>query len=73
MKADLNYFSDEALNVVYVDYELTGDPKDRPGTAKPDKDGNLWMEMYAGLSRLDPETGEIKTWRLPNRAHELHP
>ena len=77
VKQDLNGFSDEALNVVYVDYELTGDPKDRPGTAKPDKDGNLWMEMSAGLSRLNPKTGEIKTWRLPNRSlsfiHEILP
>src|SRR5882762_11731193 len=35
------------------------------------------MEMNAGLSRLDPATGEIKTWRLPNRAmsfiHEILP
>jgi virginiamycin B lyase len=77
VKVDHSYFSDEALNVVYVDYELTGDPKDRPGTAKQDKDGYLWMEMNAGLSRLDPATGELKTWRLPNRAmsfiHEILP
>ena len=37
---------------------------DRPGSARPDKNGNLWMEMAGGLSRLNPDTGEIKTWRL---------
>jgi hypothetical protein len=43
VKQERDYFSDEALNIVYVDYELTGDPKDRPGSARPDKDGYLWM------------------------------
>jgi virginiamycin B lyase len=64
VKQDRDHFSDEALNIVYVDYELTGDPRDRPGSARPDKNGNLWMEMAGGLSRLNPDTGEIKTWRL---------
>jgi virginiamycin B lyase len=77
VKQERDYFSDEALNIVYVDYELTGDPKDRPGTAKQDKDGKLWMEMSAGLSRLDPVTGEVKTWRLfnltSNFIHEILP
>jgi virginiamycin B lyase len=77
VKQERDYFSDEALNIVYVDYELTGDPKDRPGTAKQDKDGKLWMEMSAGLSRLDPATGEVKTWRLfnltSNFIHEILP
>ena len=77
VRQERDYFSDAALNIVYVDYELTGDPKDRPGTAKQDKDGNLWMEMSAGLSRLDPKTGEIKTWRLfnltSNFIHEILP
>jgi virginiamycin B lyase len=54
VKQERDYFSDDALNIVYVDYQLTGDPKDRPGSARPDKDGFLWMEMAGGLSRLDP-------------------
>ena len=77
VKVDHGYFSDEALDIVYVDYELTGDRKDRPGSARQDKDGFMWLEMNAGLSRLDPASGEIKTWRLPNRAmsfiHEILP
>ena len=77
VKQDRDYFSDEALNIVYVDYELTGDPRDRPGSARPDKDGNMWMEMTGGLSRLDPATGELKTWRLTNLSsnfiHEILP
>lgn len=77
VKQGRDYFSDEALNIVYVDYELSGDPKDRPGSARPDRDGKLWMEMSAGLARLDPDTGELKTWRLTNLSsnfiHEILP
>jgi len=77
VKQEHDSFSDDALNIEYVDYELTGDPRDRPGTAKQDKDGYLWTEMSAGASRLDPATGEVKTWRLPDRSmsfiHEILP
>ena len=68
-----------ALNIEgTVDYELTGDPRDRPGTAASRyKDGYLWTEMSAGASRLDPATGDVKTWRLPDRSmsfiHEILP
>ena len=37
VRVDGSSFSDEALNIVYVDYPLTGDPRDRPGSARPDK------------------------------------
>jgi len=77
VKVDRDHFGDEALNIVYVDYPLTGDPKDRPGSARPDQDGKLWLEMSGGLSRLDPDTGELKTWRLTNLSsnfiHEVLP
>src|SRR3984893_7818668 len=77
VKQERDYFSDNALNIVYVDYQLTGEPKDRPGTGKPDKDGNIWMEMGGGLSKLDPATGELHTWRLPDPTrpsiHEVLP
>jgi virginiamycin B lyase len=77
VKQDRNAVSDESLNIVYVDYVLTGSPKDRPGTARPDRDGKMWLEMSAGLSRLDPANGELKTWRLDNltsnNIHEILP
>jgi virginiamycin B lyase len=77
VKQEHDSFTDDALNIEYVDYELTGDPRDRPGTAKQDKDGYMWTEMSAGASRLDPATGEVKTWRLPDRSmsfiHEILP
>jgi virginiamycin B lyase len=77
VKQEHDYFSDDALNIVYVDYQLTGEPKDRPGSGKPDKDGNIWMEMGGGLSKLNPATGELHTWRLPDPTrpfiHEILP
>lgn len=77
VRQDRDYFSDESLDIMYVDYALTGDPKDRPGSARPDQDGKLWLEMSAGLSRLDPDTGDLKTWRLTNLSsnfiHEILP
>ena len=77
VKQDRDHFSDDALNIVYVDYQLTGDPKDRPGTGRPDKDGNIWMEDGGGLSKLNPTTGALKTWRLPDPTrpfiHEVLP
>ncbi len=77
VKQEHDYFSDDALNIVYVDYQLTGEPKDRPGSSKQDKDGNMWMEMGGGLSKLNPETGELHTWRLPDATrpfiHEILP
>jgi virginiamycin B lyase len=77
VKPDRSAFSEASLNIVYVDYVLTGSPKDRPGTARPDRDGKMWLEMSAGLSRLDPANGELKTWRLTNLSsnniHEILP
>lgn len=77
VKQEPDYFADDALNIVYVDYQLTGEPKDRPGTGKPDKDGNIWMEMGGGLTKLNPTSGEIRTWRLPDPSrpsiHEILP
>ena len=77
VRQDHNSWSDDALNIMYVDYQLTGEPKDRPGTGRPDKNGFIWLEMGGGLSRLNPETGELKTYRLddPTRPaiHEVFP
>ena len=78
VKQEGDYFSDDALGIEYVDYELTGDPRDRPGTAKPDKDGMMWVEDDGGTSRINPTTGEVKTWRLPepyshSGIHEILP
>ncbi len=70
-------WSDDALNIIYVDYQLTGNPKDRPGTGRPDRYGNIWLAMGGGLSKLNPDTGEFKTFRLDDPTqpdiHEVFP
>jgi virginiamycin B lyase len=77
VKREHEYWSDDSLNIEYVDYQLTGDPRDRPGTGRPDKNGNIWVEMAGGVSKLNPKTGEVKTFRLddPSRPdiHEVFP
>jgi len=77
VKQDHESWSDDALNIMYVDYQLTGEPKDRPGTGRPDKTGFIWLEMGGGLAKLNPETGEVKIFRLddPTRPsiHEVFP
>jgi len=77
VRLDHESWSDDALNIMYVDYQLTGEPKDRPGTGRPDKNGFIWLEMGGGLAKLNPETGEVKVFRLddPSRPaiHEVFP
>ena len=62
---------------MYVDYQLTRVPKDCPGTGRPDKNGFIRLEMGGGLAKLNPETGELKVFRLddPTRPfiHEVFP
>jgi virginiamycin B lyase len=62
-------FSDEAMNIVYVEYELPG-PNRMPWSAAPDKDGNLWMPYYGAanmIGRLDPRTAEVDEYHLPHQ------
>jgi virginiamycin B lyase len=61
-------FSDEALKIVYVEYETPG-PDRMPWAAHPDKDGYFWAGYYGRankIARLDPKTGEMKEFPVPN-------
>ena len=67
-KGTLTEFPDEALNIVYVDFEMPG-PNRFPWMADPDRDGQFWIAEYGQankLARLDPRTGEIKEFPVPN-------
>jgi virginiamycin B lyase len=60
-------FSDEAMNIVYVEYDVSGS-KGLPWSAAPDKDGNFWIPFYGRgneVARLNPQTGEVKRFPLP--------
>ncbi len=51
-------FDDDAMNIVYVEYDLPG-PNRMPWSAAPDREGNVWMPYYGGankIGKLDPET-----------------
>jgi streptogramin lyase/cytochrome c5 len=61
-------FSDEALKIVYVDYDMPG-PTRFPWTAHPDKDGNFWTAEYGQankFNRFNPTTAEMKEFPVPN-------
>ncbi len=52
--------ANNALNIVYVEYEMPG-PNRMPFSAAPDKDGYLWIPDFGPanrIGRLDPKTGQ---------------
>ena len=61
-------FSSEAMNIVYVEYEMPG-PSRMPFSAAPDKNGYLWIPDFGianKITRLDPKTGEMRDFPVPN-------
>ena len=59
--------SDEALNMVYVDYEMPM-PNRFPWSAAPDNKGNFWIPFFGAanrIGRLDPATGEVEEFAVP--------
>ncbi|HLJ15881.1 MAG TPA: carboxypeptidase regulatory-like domain-containing protein [Bryobacteraceae bacterium] len=61
-------FSDEALKIVYVMYEI---PDGRVvWSANPDKEGNLWLPYFGainGIGKLNPKTGELREYMFPDQ------
>jgi virginiamycin B lyase len=60
-------FADDAMNIVYVEYDVSGS-KGLPWSAAPDKDGNLWIPFYGRgneVARLNPKTAEVTRFPLP--------
>jgi hypothetical protein len=47
VKQERDYFPDEALDIVYVDYELTGDPQGSSGLGAP-RQGRLHVDGDVG-------------------------
>jgi hypothetical protein len=61
-------FSNDAMNIVYVEYDMPG-PARMPFSAAPDKNGNLWIPNFGSankISRLDPKTGQMQDFSVPN-------
>jgi len=66
-KETVRPFSDEAMKIVYVDYELPK-PSSFPFSGAPDKDGKLWVPEFGRanrIGRLDAATGEIQEFSVP--------
>jgi virginiamycin B lyase len=63
----LRPFSSEAMNIVYVEYDMPG-PSRMPFSAAPDQNGFLWIPDFGlanKITRLDPKTGEMKDFSIP--------
>jgi virginiamycin B lyase len=67
-KETLRSFSGDALNIVYVEYDMPG-PGRMPFSATPDKDGYFWIPNSGSankITRLDSRTGEMTDFTVPN-------
>ena len=78
-KSTVRPISDEALNIVYVEYDLPA-PQRMPWSATPDGKGNVWLPYKSSASmiaRVNIETGEVKEYRVPNKGptqiHSVYP
>ena len=61
-------FPDEAMKIVYVEYDIPAKSR-MPWSAAPDKDGNFWVPYYGAANRigkLDPRTAKVVEYRAPN-------
>jgi virginiamycin B lyase len=66
-KETVRPFSSEAMNIVYVEYDMPG-PSRMPFSAAPDKNGYLWIPDFGvvnKITRLDPKTGEMQDFPVP--------
>src|SRR5215472_8513722 len=68
-------YDDDAMDIVYVEYDLPGSNR-MPWSAAPDKQGNLWMPYYGGankIGKLDPEKAIVKEYDVTNeKAVAIH-
>ena len=61
-------WSDEALKIVYVEYEMPN-PSSFPWAAAEDRDGKYWIPFYGNnnrIARLDAATGKVEEFTAPN-------
>jgi virginiamycin B lyase len=61
--------SDDALKIVYVEYDMPG-PNRMPWSAFPDQAGQYWIPYYGDanmIGRLDPKSGAVTEFPVPNQ------
>jgi virginiamycin B lyase len=67
-KSLLRQFPDEAMKIVYVEYDIPAKSR-MPWSAAPAKDGSFWVPYYGAANRighLNPMTGAVEEFRVPN-------
>ena len=76
-KAKHAEFSDEAMKIVYVLYDLPSAGR-MPWVAYPQRDGSVWMPQSwtaNQIAKLDPKSGEVQAFDVPpgtRRALHIH-
>ena len=66
-QSEVRPFGDEALKIVYVEYDTPG-PNRMPWSAAPAKDGTFWIPYYGRANKighLNPTTGVITEYPVP--------
>jgi virginiamycin B lyase len=66
-KETVRPFSSDAMNIVYVEYDMPG-PSRMPFSAAPDKDGNMWIPNFGAankITKLNPKTGQMQDFSSP--------
>jgi virginiamycin B lyase len=61
-------FKPEAMNIVYVEYDLPAERGMGPWSAVEAPDGMIWIPYYGrgnAVVRLNPDTGEMTPFQLP--------
>jgi virginiamycin B lyase len=67
-QATVREFSPEAMNIVYVEYDLPAERGMGPWSAVEAPDGKIWIPYYGrgnAVVQLDPDTGEMTPFQLP--------
>jgi len=67
-KSLVRTFSDDAMKIVYVEYDFAGSKGMGPWSAVEGNDGMIWSPYYGRgneVVRLDPKTGELTRFPLP--------
>jgi virginiamycin B lyase len=66
-------FSDEAMNIVYVEYSLPGTGR-MPWGVEEDKEGKFWLPLFVHnnkIAKLDSKTGIIEEYAVPGEQSPL--
>ena len=67
-QATVHAFKPQAMNIVYVEYDLPAERGMGPWSAVEAPDGMIWIPYYGrgnAVVRLNPDTGEMTPFRLP--------